>query len=346
MLFKCSRVLGNLHFAFLINHHNKRFATTSTRHTLISYRQPSPSSSIMSVEQCPTQPKTGGCLFKLPPELRLIIWEMVISNPTASRICPLSYCFVSGTIKQYQTRQVLGISMDALFVYDYCNLRHICRDVRHETTPLYEALGWQFDGQGLLPPRRPYNPDFDILYPEPTGFSHLAFKSTDILTQHGPESPLSIIAMQVKNTRHIAIDKCQDRGFDISEDLPHIERISRIITNVGWKVRTELAWWGRTDHHLWLDLPMRPCTLDRVPSFLPPKTESTEETLAKYARRYHIKRPFLEAAQEYVRFSRKTGLPKPQSAMLLQMVRPGEEWEEVEVSSSGFVIKPHRSVGV
>lgn len=315
----------------------------------------------MSVEQCPTQPKTGGCLFKLPFELRLIIWEMVISNPTSSRICPLSYdtgllrdvgmlrhaglpC--AGIVKQYQTRQILGFGVGALFVYDYCNLRYICRDIRHETTPLYEALGWRFDGQGLLPPRRRHNPDFDILYPEPTGFSHLLSESTAILKQHGPESPLSVIAVQVKNTRHIAIDKCCDRDFDTSEDLPHIERISRIITNVGWKVKMESAWWGWSDHHRWLDLPMRPCTLDRVPSFLPPKTESIEETLANYARRYHIKRPYLEVEKEYNRFSRKTGLPKPESAVLLQMIRPREEWEEVEVSSEGFVIKPHRSVGV
>lgn len=295
-----------------------------------------PKLSTMSVEQCPTQPKGAGCFFSLPLELRRIIYDMVISSQSP-RLCPLSYNAGTRTIKQDETHQILETSVDPLCVYDYPELRYVCRDFAHETTESYNAHGWRFSDH--TPPTRRYNPDLDILYPAWRGFSQFLGASG------GHESPFSVAAVQVRNARRIAMDYSYKRGLNeathqtLLRVCPHIEQVSVIVTNFGWK-ETRAGRCGPAPLKSSLDLPTRPCALASAPSFPPPHTEDIKEFIEDYARRYHMKRTSAAAVKEIIEYTKMAGgqIPTLQCSILLKMICPstaeeGERWEEVAVSA-------------
>ncbi|POS72577.1 hypothetical protein DHEL01_v209024 [Diaporthe helianthi] len=308
----------------------------------------------MSVEQCLNQPKTPGSLFRLPLELREIIWKMVILNPPP-RVCPVSVRAGEYAVGDYWH---LALSkLDELFVYDYPSLLYICRDTRYETVPLFNAVGWRISGQE--PPKRPYNPYIGILYPNLMSWIFMRFLSeaTGLLNRSGDKRRIPVAVEQLRKARHIAIDYTEPSPRHKIEfetllpGLPHVEKVSMIISNVSMKAKGQFG-----PHEPFLQLPKRPCTLNKVPSLQASssKLEVSKKSITEWIRRYQNKKAYKGAEMASLKFSAEADeaadllfwqrLPTPQPVMLLKMVRlptaeEGEVWEEVEVCINGRDIK-------
>lgn len=94
---------------------------------------------------------------KLPPELRLLIWETAVFDPP-SRVCsfddPIQWDFVLGRLDCEDP--------SALVVFDSPSLRYVCHESRQVALKYSAIAGWTIPGS--THPYRRYDPRSDSLY--------------------------------------------------------------------------------------------------------------------------------------------------------------------------------------
>lgn len=312
----------------------------------------------MSEIQPPSQSRSPGSLFRLPPELRVIIWELLIFNPTP-RVCSLHYYRHAFETNPNLINTANG--SDGIFVFDYPLLRYICRESRQEAIYHSASLGWQVSGQGH--PKRRYQPEVDVLYGSYSFFKFLD-ESSKLTGQNVVNTPISIAAVQVREARHIAIPLGYNGLGVNSEDFekllracPRLDKISSIIGNISMEETRDVM---EHDFHAPNELPKRPCALGRIPVLGPISLDISEAGMLAYTRRYFMKRAYSRAEKASVKFTREAdavarrlncqSLPPPQPAMLLQLTRrrfdgEHEKWEEVKVDG-GWPLGKYRRARV
>jgi hypothetical protein len=305
----------------------------------------------MSTTRLPIQPTSPGSLFRLPAELRADIWELVIFS-LAPRVCSLAQC--KHGMRTHPNLNISGPGSDGLFVYDYPVSRYICRESRQEAIYHTAALGWQVPGREH--PKRPYQPDLDVLYLGSYGaneFFEFLCEPRMLLNQTNPDRPIPVAAVQARKARHVAIEYAGNRGGKIKieklfQGCPRIDKVSMIIGNVGMEDTMDVMTHGFFPCN---ELPERPCKLSRVPSLEPITVDVSEASILAYTRRYLMKRVYSKVERASVEFATKAdaaarllrcqSLPQPQPAMLLQHISWGtteesEKWEEVLGLHSGI----------
>lgn len=285
----------------------------------------------MSDLQYPLQSRSPGSLFRLPPELRATIWEMIIYNP-------------SPRVSSFSHDAHVGDGSYQLFVYDYPSLRYVCRESRQAAIYHSPAHGWQISGREH--PMRRFEPKVDILYLGSGDFFTFFYDYSGAMIQQRIPNELIPTAVQVEETRHIAIDDIRIKYKLLLQSSKRLDKISYIVGRADMENTSNVTYncFVRSK-----GIPKRPCTLGSIPSPEAIREEVSEASTSNYIRRgYWVNRACLKGKKASARFAKKAdaaahrlisrglipqdhNVPPLQPAMLLQPTR----WmvdEEVEKS--------------
>lgn len=289
----------------------------------------------MSELQYPLQSRSPGSLFRLPSELRAIIWEMIIYNPPP-RVCSPSRPMggimwgIMGANVYLPNLMTEGNGSWGLFVYDYPLLRYICRESRQEAIYHSPAHDWQISGHKH--PTRRYEPDSDIFYFGSGDFCRLFYDSsrlpTSLVIQIAP------VQLQVRETRHIAVDDIKFYNL-LLRVFPRLDKVSLIVGSVDMEDTFDVTYnsFSRSK-----GIPERPCALGSIPSLEPIRAEVPKVGTLAYVRGSWVKRAHLNAEKASFEFAVKAeiaacrlkrrglipqshSLPPLEPAMILQLTR-------------------------
>jgi hypothetical protein len=268
---------------------------------------------------------TPASLFALPPELRTVMWELVLFD-LEPRVCAIEDCF------PVLYRPVTGTGSDAFFVYDYPKLRYVCHESRQLASYHSAALGWQVNSHEH--PKRRFQAELDIVYNGlDAGRSFCQFLSQSIVyaSQSNPNKPMPLATVQARQARHLALAYDSERTVRVMDcerlllicPDHKINQISMVLGQVGREDNLDP---NRYAFRNCTRLPKRPCKLASVPRALPIRTEPGDfpgpgrslvynQRLLIRRMYFRVKRQclrFVETAKESAWYLRCRSLPEPQ----------------------------------
>lgn len=285
---------------------------------------------------------------QLPPELRLLIWEMAASD-LPSRLCSAILPSITGN----QPDSVPWKNSEGLFVFDFPFLRYVCHESRQVALKHSAAAGWTVSGQHH--PYRRYAPDVDVFYLADLTFVPLLWRSLWPRIQRNSDDAVFAATMQLRQAGHIAISHWHFEQFDndmfsevvemIIQGFPQAKNLSLVIKNVDKDgIIDPNSLFFRPSQ----GIPQRPCKLGFVTIHESITEEAPEPMVSAYMERHASNKVYCRAEEFSTKFATTAEAvarrlncncpPTPRPANILQLERvndEGEEWEEVYEDQSG-----------